>query len=133
MKKFCIAFAVLAVLVPALAIIAAEGDDQGKKADYVVACVPEDAVSFDVTMDQVVSLPLVKCPSGTLVDTKVVGPAKVTKYQFRPIRNGKPLIGSADVQLILKPTDKGKVKVSVTTKFPGSQQATTTDYQFEVK
>ena len=73
--------------------------------------------------------------AGSKIEVKVDGPAKVeTTSIVRQVENGHPVIGNTVKEFDLKPTDKGKVTVTITVT-PPQPDATpkVTKIEFEVK
>lgn len=66
--------------------------------------------------------------AGSQITIKVAGPAKAKLYDVVPA-----IIGPANKKALVQPTGKGKVKVSITVKFPTGDPPKTYDYKFEVK
>jgi hypothetical protein len=127
------------VAVTSLAILmagpAARADE--KKEDKVEAKVyePGDGRSFEITLKDIVRFKG-PAPGSTGIETvvKVVeGDAAVTQRSVYVVKNGQPLtIGGGAKEFDVKPENKGKIKVKVTTKLPGGKTEER-EFEFEAK
>ena len=73
--------------------------------------------------------------AGATIRAKIHGPAKLimTNSIFQR-SNGQPLIGMAYKEFEIKPTGKGRVKVTITNKPPQpDEKPTVEEYEFEVE
>jgi hypothetical protein len=108
-----------------------------KKEDRAEARVyePRDGKSFEITAKDVVRFKG-PAPGSTGIETvvKVVeGEAGITQKSVYVVKDGQPLtIGGGAQEFDVKPNNKGKVKVKVTTKLPGGKTEEK-DFEFEVK
>jgi hypothetical protein len=118
-------------------LIGAELQADEKKEDKLEAKIyePSDGKSFEITSKDTVRF---KGPAAgsTGVETivKVVeGDATVAQRSVYAVKNGQPLtIGGGALEFDVKPGNKGKVKIKVTTKLPGGKTEEK-DFEFEVK
>jgi hypothetical protein len=96
--------------------------------------VPLDTTPFKVSEKDIVRL-VGAGIAGSNIEATVVGPAKVeSKGSIHRIKSGMPVIGNTTVEFNIKPTGKGKVKVTITIKppQPGAKPDIKT-YEFEVE
>lgn len=96
---------------------------------------PRDGKSFEITVKDVVRFKG-PAPGSTGIETvvKVVeGDAAITQRAVYLVKDGQPLtIGGGAQEFDVKPGNKGKVKIKVTTKLPGGKTEEK-DFEFEVK
>ena len=83
------------------------------------------------TEDVVVIAP--KGIAGSQFEIAVDGPATATLYDLKQVNGGPALLGPAHKRVVVLPSKKGKVKVSITVKWPTGDKPTTFDYMLEVK
>jgi hypothetical protein len=104
-----------------------------KKSDRTVI-VPKDVKPFTVEKTDVVRL-TGKGIAGSKIEIKVDGPAKVEATStIKELNNGEPLIGGFTKEFDLKPTDAGKLTVTITVTSPQPDaKPKETKYEFEVK
>jgi hypothetical protein len=123
------------LFVPALSLVAADAplsaEAKAVKRDVVV---PGDTSPFSVQKDQVVRI-TGEGIAGAKITAKVFGPATIlAENSIRPVRGGHPVIGPGNREFEIRPTGKGKVKVTITSTPPQPDaKPTVTDYQFTVK
>jgi hypothetical protein len=96
--------------------------------------IPMDATPFKVHEKDIVRIVLSGI-SGSQFDVKIEGPAKVVSTgDIHEIRNGHSPIGAAHKEFNIKPSGKGKVKVTATVKPPQPDaKPKITHYEFEVE
>jgi len=138
MRRFVLA---LALLVPALALVAAtvgqeakEGNAKARRTAERTVVIPDDTTPFEVEENFVVRL-TGKGIAGAKIVAKVQGPARIAaENALVRIRNGKHLVGPGDKEFEIRPTGQGKVSVSITSTPPQPDaKATVTTYEFEVR
>lgn len=114
-----------------LSLIALSGT---ARADERTVIVPGDDKPFTVEMGDLVRL-TGKGISGSRIEATVDGPAKVESISvIRRVSNGRPLIGAYSKEFDLKPTEAGKVTVTITTTPPQPDaEPIVSKYTFEVK
>ncbi len=103
-------------------------------ADERSVIVPLGDKSFEVEKTDFVRL-TGKGISGSKIEIQIEGPAKVeSTSRVRELTNGLPLIGNTVKEFELKPTDTGKVIVTMTVTPPQpNAKAKVTKIEFEVK
>jgi hypothetical protein len=96
--------------------------------------VPRDQKPFGVGKGDIVRL-TGKGIAGSEIEAKVAGPAKIEATStVREVVNGRPVIGTTVKEFDLKPTDTGKVTVTITVTPPQpNAPAITTKIEFDVK
>ncbi len=97
-------------------------------ADVILA---EDAVPFTVHQDDVVRI-AVPGIAGTTVGVKVTGNAKQTTNKLSTRVDGKRPVGPGNMEVEVRPTGKGEVKVEVAVS-PPNGPSTTKFYTFTVE
>jgi hypothetical protein len=119
----CLASVCLVLAGLAGTVAAAEGQ---------IVFVPGDTKPFKVSESELVRL-TGKGIAGSQITCEVHGPAKVVAtYSIREVKEGHNVIGNGITQFDLKPSGKGKVKATVTVKFPTGGAPKTSVYTFEV-
>jgi hypothetical protein len=103
-------------------------------ADDRTVIVPRDQKPFTVGKSDIVRL-TGKGIAGSKSEAKVDGPAKIEATStVREVVNGRPLIGTTVKEFDLKPTDMGKVTVTITVTPPQpNAPAKTTKFEFDMK
>jgi hypothetical protein len=120
-------FAKLVFAVMALAACASA------QAEERVVVIPRDTTSFTVGEDDVVRL-TGKGIAGAKIVATVEGPAKVIAENVITERvKGKSTLGPGNREFEIKSTDKGTVKVTITSTPPTGDKPTVPQYEFEVK
>src|SRR6266702_2178589 len=118
MKNFALALALVVVCGVAVA------DDR-------TVVFPRDNRPFKAKESDIVRL-LGKGIAGSKMEAKVEGPAKVeTTSNVRELVNGRPVIGNEIKEFDVKPSGKGRVKVTITVTPPQPDApARATKYEF---
>jgi hypothetical protein len=103
-------------------------------ADERTVIVPKGEKPFAVERDDFVRL-TGKGIAGSKIEIKVNGPAKVeATSNVRELVDGQPIIGVSVAEFDLKPTDKGKVTVTITVTPPQPDaKPKVTKIEFEVR
>lgn len=97
-----------------------------------VVIVPQDANPFIVERQQMVRL-MQDGISGSKIVAEVDGPAEiVAENSLLTVKNSHVLLGKEQVEFVIRPAGKGKVKVKITATFL-ENKPTVTNYEFDVK
>jgi hypothetical protein len=104
-------------------------------ADDRTVVVPKDEKPFTVELEKTDIVRIsVKSVAQSVIEIKVDGPAKLQATSIiKELNNGKPLIGALVKEFDLKPTDVGKVTVTITVIANPDAKPKETKYEFEVK
>jgi hypothetical protein len=99
-----------------------------------VVIIPKDNTPFTVNKSDLVRFSE-KGIAGSKIEAKVDGPAKLESTSLvREFRDGKPLIGNVVKEFEVKPTNLGKVTVTITVTPPQpSAQPRILKFEFDVK
>jgi hypothetical protein len=99
-----------------------------------VVIIPKDDAPFTVNKSDLVRFSE-KGIAGSKIEAKVTGPAKLESTSLvREFRGGKPLIGNVVKEFEVKPTDLGKVTVTITVTPPQpGAQPKILNFEFEVR
>ncbi len=110
---------------------AAEAEDE--EAEVASIVIAEGSKSFEVSKTDIVRL-TGKGIAGSKATATITGPAKIEQQAtIRRIVNGQPLIGAGDTEFDIEPTGKGQVTVTISVKFPNSENPEVKVYSFTVK
>lgn len=107
--------------------------EQDEETEVVSIIIPEGTKSFEVSETDIVRL-TGKGIAGSSATATITGPAKIEQQAtIRRVVNGKPLVGAGDTEFDIEPTGQGPVTVTISVKFPNSDQPEVKTYSFTVK
>jgi hypothetical protein len=115
-------------------VLALASVNAAASADEQTVIVPKDDRPFVVQKTDIVRL-TGKGIAGSKIEAKIAGPAKIAMTSnVRELSNNRPLIGTVVKEFDLKPTDAGKVTVTITVTPPQRDaKAKVMKFDFEVK